>query len=146
MRTWHSKYPVCFPNPSDYISCLGSWRWSCVGTWLLCRRRAFFRNTIASRPNRGWELLEHIKGALCDRDTAGTGEQGEESIVCGFHIHRFTGRSSTDTSKLHSPAAAPASASFSATAYTGPALGLWFWYCRPITGGFVTGSQRPMPP
>jgi len=45
----------------------------------------------SSRPNWGWELLERIKGALCDRDTAGTGEQGEESIVRGFHIHRFPG-------------------------------------------------------
>ena len=44
-----------------------------------------------SRPNWGWELLERIKGALCDRDTAGTGEQGEESIVHGFQIHRFPG-------------------------------------------------------
>ena len=45
----------------------------------------------SSRSNCGWEILERIKGALCDRDTAGTGEQGEESIVRGFHIHRFLG-------------------------------------------------------
>ena len=37
------------------------------------------------------DRLERIKGALCDRDTAGTREQGEESIVRGFHIRRFPG-------------------------------------------------------